>query len=189
MDNFSPPITYFKNCGHYFCKECIDHIFKMSSDIKCPCCRQKIEKKNVIVVDNVSDINLSPKTHEIIKIIKENTDNKYIIFTQFSKIIDKLQNNFNKNSINTMTYNEYVHCQNKDDVQIILLSSEQNAEGINLSMFDNIIIYEPFENSMYCKEIEKQLIGRIHRIGRTKSVDVFRLITLDTIEQEIYHRF
>ena len=88
-----------------------------------------------------------------------------------------------------MTYNEYVHCQNKDDVQIILLSSEQNAEGINLSMFDNIIIYEPFENSMYCKEIEKQLIGRIHRIGRTKSVDVFRLITLDTIEQEIYHRF
>ena len=74
------------------------------------------------------------------------------------------------------------------DVKVLLLSSEQNAEGINLNMFDKLIIFEPFEDHMYCKEIEKQLIGRIHRIGRIKPVDVFRLITENTIEQEIYYK-
>jgi SNF2 family DNA or RNA helicase len=42
---------------------------------------------------------------------------------------------------------------------------------------------------MYSREIEKQLIGRIHRIGREKPVKVFRLITKDTVEEEIYRMF
>jgi SNF2 family DNA or RNA helicase len=45
-----------------------------------------------------------------------------------------------------------------------------------------MIIFEPFEDHMYCKEIEKQLIARIHRIGRVKEVTVYRLITKNTIE-------
>ena len=86
-----------------------------------------------------------------------------------------------------MTYEEYSrNPATQNECQVLLLSSEKNAEGINLSMFDKLVIFEPFEDHMYCKEIEKQLIGRIHRVGRTKQVDVFRLITKDTIEEEIY---
>ncbi len=76
--------------------------------------------------------------------------------------------------------------KNRDECQVLLLSSEKNAEGIDLSMFDKLIIFEPFEDHMYCKEIEKQLIARIHRIGRVKEVTVYRLITKNTIEEDIY---
>ena len=43
---------------------------------------------------------------------------------------------------------------------------------------------------MYCRGIEDQLIGRIHRIGQTKDeVVVYRLITMKTIDEEIYKKF
>jgi SNF2 family DNA or RNA helicase len=93
----------------------------------------------------------------------------------------------NKKNISTVNFIEYSSGAN--DSPVLLLSSESNAEGINLSMFDKLIIFEPFEDHMYSKEIEKQLIGRIHRVGRIKRVDVFRLITNKTIEEEIYSQF
>ena len=75
------------------------------------------------------------------------------------------------------------------DARVIILSSEENAAGIDLTEFNNVIIYEPFEDSMYCREIEKQLIGRVHRINQTKSVNVYRLIMMNTIEEVIYSKF
>jgi SNF2 family DNA or RNA helicase len=53
-------------------------------------------------------------------------------------------------------------------------------------MFDKMIIFEPFEDNVYCNQVEKQLIARIHRIGRSKPVDVYRFITEGTIEETIY---
>ena len=88
-------------------------------------------------------------------------------------------------STSTIKFEVFKEIINKD-TQVLLLSSSNNAEGINLSMFDNIIIFEPFEISMFYKEIEKQLIARIHRVGRINEVNVYRMITCDTIEEEIY---
>lgn len=190
MDNFTIPISYLKKCGHYFCQQCLDSVFALSEKtIKCPYCRQQSDKSDIVIVNEVADIVMSPKSHEVMKIIKESDpSNKYIIFTQFDKMFDKFDRLLNKYGINTMCYQNYLLCDNKDPVQVILLSSSQNAEGINLSMFDQIIIYEPFEDSMYCREIEKQLIGRIHRVGRVGEVKVTRLITANTIEQDIYYK-
>ncbi len=183
LNEHQPPIKYLKTCGHYFCGECISYFLNNSYNIKCPICRQETISDNIITVQEVSEINNSPKLHEIIKFIS-NTDSKFIIFSQFN-ILDKFCKLFNKRDIVSKMLNEYIQ---GEDCQVLLLSSEKNAEGINLSEFDNLIIFEPFEDHMYCKEIEKQLIGRIHRVGRTKPVNVLRLITKDTIEEEIYRK-
>ena len=180
----TPPIKYFKLCGHYFCSTCIDALMGMSS-IKCPICRKETTRNDIVTVQDITEINESPKLHEIYKFLSKSSD-KFIIFSQFN-ILDKFYTQLNKKKINTMTYEEYSrNPATQNECQVLLLSSEKNAEGINLSMFDKLVIFEPFEDHMYCKEIEKQLIGRIHRVGRTKQVDVFRLITKDTIEEEIY---
>ena len=47
---------------------------------------------------------------------------------------------------------------------------------------------EPFEDYVYSREIEKQLIGRVHRINQDRPVNVFRLIIQGTIEEVIYSR-
>jgi SNF2 family DNA or RNA helicase len=182
LNEHQPPIKYFKICGHYFCDTCINQFLQLFKSIKCPICRQETTKDNIITVQEVSEINNSPKLHEIIKFISE-TNSKFIVFSQFN-ILDKFCELFNKRNIVSKQLNDYIK---GEDCQVLLLSSEKNAEGIDLSEFDKLIIFEPFEDHMYSKEIEKQLIGRIHRIGRTKDVDVFRLITKDTVEEEIYY--
>jgi len=75
----------------------------------------------------------------------------------------------------------------QDSTQIIILSSTQNASGIDLSFINNVIIIEPFANYLYGREIEKQLIGRVHRINQCRDVNVYRLIMRNTIEQQIYN--
>jgi SNF2 family DNA or RNA helicase len=178
---YTPPITYFKNCGHYFCKSCIDSMNNFNTHLKynCPLCRGQSTEDDIIHVNTIGDINNSSKIHELLKII---TDGKYIIFTQFDKVIDKIDSYLVRNNITAAAIDNYV------DEQILLLSSEQNAEGIDLSHFDKMIIFEPFENNLYCKEIEIQLIARIHRIGRTEPVIIYRFITEGTIEEEIYSK-
>lgn len=185
LNQYTPPITYFKKCGHYFCNECVNHLFEIvvsNAIIKCPICRKESTKQEIITVQEVQEINDSPKLHEIYKIILNSPD-KFIIFSQFN-ILDKFQSQLKKRNVKTLTFEDYN--MNREDCKVLLLSSDKNAEGINLSMFDKLIIFEPFEDHVYCKEIEKQLIARIHRIGRVKPVDVYRLITKDTIEEEIY---
>ena len=185
FDDYKPPITYLKKCGHYYCSECVSGVIN-ANGIKCPICRQDSRKIEIITVSEVSEINNSPKMFEILRIIEQCEGQRFIIFSQFN-ILDKLELFLGKNNISAVAYNAYAR-GNKDS-QVLLMASHLNAEGIDLSMFDNIIIFEPFEDHMYCREIEKQLIGRIHRIGRAKPVKVFRLITKDTIEEEIYRMF
>ena len=191
FDDYTPPIKYFKLCGHYFCESCIDGLFArdvqigsiiIRDAIKCPMCRRDTPNHDIISVSEVAEINDSPKIFEILNIIRESSD-KFIIFSQFN-ILEKLIHTLSKRNITAQLYTDFMRASNNP--QVLLLSSESNAEGIDLSMYDRLIIFEPFEDHMYCREIEKQLIGRIHRVGRTKPVDVYRLITKDTIEEEIY---
>jgi SNF2 family DNA or RNA helicase len=192
MDTHESPITYFKKCGHYFCKNCIDEIFsrslyKMNSQITCPYCRANINNEDILIVKDKCDITESAKCYEIIKLINNSCD-RFIIFTQFPKLIENLLVVLNRNRINAMIYSLYKN-KKSSDIKVIILSSEENAAGIDLTEFNNVIIFEPFEDSMYCKEIEKQLIGRIHRINQTKPVNVYRLIMLNTIEEHIYSKY
>jgi SNF2 family DNA or RNA helicase len=190
------PITYLKTCGHYYCKNCIDMMisnnminqyYETKKVISCPMCRQNTSDDDILIVKDKCEITLSAKCHKIIDIINNSTD-RFIIFTQFTKLIDNLMIIFDRNHINSIKFSTYENISNKNDVKVLILSSEENAAGIELVEFNNVIIFEPFEDSVYCKEIEKQLIGRVHRINQTKSVNVYRLIMLNTIEEEIYSK-
>ena len=188
------PIIYFKNCGHYFCKSCIDEVFAKSiygfsehSQIQCPMCRKNIKQEDILIVKDKCDITASAKCRTLIELISKTTD-RFIIFTQFPKLIENLIIVLQRHNIIAVKFSIYKHMEQKD-AKVIILSSDENAAGINLTEFNNVIIFEPFEDSMYCKEIEKQLIGRVHRINQTKSVNVYRLIMLNTIEEQIYSKF
>ena len=192
MDTHESPITYFKNCGHYFCKSCIDAVFSCSlyntnTQFSCPYCRATIKNEDILIVKDKCDITKSAKCYETIQLIN-NSNDRFIIFTQFPKLIENLLFVLNINGINAMIFSQYKN-KKSSDIKVIILSSEENAAGIDLTEFNNVIIFEPFEDSMYCKEIEKQLIGRVHRINQTKPVNVYRLIMLNTIEEQIYSKF
>ena len=66
----------------------------------------------------------------------------------------------------------------------MLLSTKSSGVGLNLTGANRVIIYEPSWNPT----TEDQAIDRAFRIGQTKQVHVYRLITCGTVEETMYRR-
>jgi len=183
---FSGNIALFIVCRHYFCRGCFDRCHKLRPN-QCPMCRSQAEVGEINFIGRDEQQFTSTKNTEILRLIKS-SDEKFIIFTQFDKLIKSLYSLMASNEINALTYSDFAIAtpEEKERTQVIILSSMENASGIDLSFIHNVIIMEPFENYIYGKEIEKQLIGRVHRINQINKVNVYRLIIRGTIEEEIY---
>lgn len=72
----------------------------------------------------------------------------------------------------------------RSDSFIFLLSTKAGGVGINLTAADTVIIFDSDWNPQ--NDIQAQ--ARCHRIGQTKPVSVYRLITNHTYEQEMFER-
>src|SRR4030042_2229222 len=70
---------------------------------------------------------------------------------------------------------------NNPDKKVFLISLKAGGTGLNLTSADNVIIFDPWWNP----DGERQAVDRTHRIGQTKSVNVYRLIAKGTIEEKI----
>lgn len=70
------------------------------------------------------------------------------------------------------------------DVFAFLLTTRVGGLGVNLTGADRCVIYDPDWNP----STDAQARERAWRIGQTKEVTVYRLITAGTIEEKIYHR-
>ncbi|XP_025031409.1 DNA excision repair protein ERCC-6 isoform X1 [Python bivittatus] len=67
---------------------------------------------------------------------------------------------------------------------VFLLTTRVGGLGINLTGADRVIIYDPDWNP----STDTQARERAWRIGQTRNVTVYRLLTAGTIEEKIYHR-
>jgi SNF2 family DNA or RNA helicase len=128
------------------------------------------------------------KIHKLIEIIK-GIEGQVIIFTQYDKLIEKITLILNNEQIPTNIFNSTIDIENfrQQHFKVIILSSKNNASGLDLSFVNNIIIFEPIIGTYnYLKDIEKQIIGRIYRINQQNKTTVYRLIVANTIEEKIY---
>ena len=72
---------------------------------------------------------------------------------------------------------------NNDDVKVFLISLKAGGTGLNLIGADMVIHYDPWWNL----SAENQATDRTYRIGQKKNVQVYKLITKNTIEEKIYN--
>jgi superfamily II DNA or RNA helicase len=68
-----------------------------------------------------------------------------------------------------------------DPVPVFLISLKAGGTGLNLTEADYCFLLDPWWNPA----TEAQAIDRIHRIGQTRNVMVYRLIAKDTIEEKV----
>ncbi|GMH02332.1 hypothetical protein Nepgr_004171 [Nepenthes gracilis] len=73
---------------------------------------------------------------------------------------------------------------NSDDVFIFILTTHVGGLGTNLTGANRVIIFDPDWNP----STDIQARERAWRIGQTRDVTVYRLITRGTIEEKVYHR-
>jgi DNA helicase INO80 len=74
--------------------------------------------------------------------------------------------------------------QTRPDVFVFLLSTRAGGLGINLTAADTVIFYD----SDWNPTIDSQAMDRAHRLGQTRQVTVYRMITRGTIEERIRKR-
>ena len=68
------------------------------------------------------------------------------------------------------------------DKKILLFSLKAGGTGLNLTGADMVIHYDPWWNI----SAENQATDRTYRIGQKKNVQVYKLITKNSIEERIY---
>ena len=71
--------------------------------------------------------------------------------------------------------------ENKN-IKVFLISLKAGGTGLNLTGADMVIHYDPWWNA----SAENQATDRAYRIGQKNNVQVYKLITKDSIEEKIY---
>jgi SNF2 family DNA or RNA helicase len=66
-------------------------------------------------------------------------------------------------------------------IPVFLISLKAGGTGLNLTGADTVIHFDPWWNPA----VEEQATDRAHRIGQTKVVTSYKLITRDTVEEKI----
>uniref|UniRef100_K3W760 Uncharacterized protein n=1 Tax=Globisporangium ultimum (strain ATCC 200006 / CBS 805.95 / DAOM BR144) TaxID=431595 RepID=K3W760_GLOUD len=120
---------------------------------------------------------------------------KVLIFSQFLKQLDMLERycEFNgfvyerldgstSGSMRQNSIDRFSRANSKSFV--FLLSTKAGGVGINLIAADTVIIFDSDWNPM--NDLQAQ--SRCHRIGQKKSVQIYRLVTRNTYESEMFDR-
>ena len=69
-----------------------------------------------------------------------------------------------------------------DDIKVFLISLKAGGTGLKLIGADMVIHYDPWWNL----SAENQATDRTYRIGQKRNVQVYKLITKNSIEEKIY---
>jgi SNF2 family DNA or RNA helicase len=119
---------------------------------------------------------------------------KVLIFSQFVKMLDLISDycdfrNFNYERLDgRVRGNERQKAidrfETQNDSFVFLLSTRAGGVGINLTAADICIIFD----SDWNPQNDVQAQARCHRIGQTKDVMIYRLVTSRTFEQEMFDR-
>ncbi|XP_030026584.2 TATA-binding protein-associated factor 172 isoform X2 [Manduca sexta] len=122
------------------------------------------------------------------------SQHRALVFCQLKKMLDIVENDLVRRHLPSVTYlrldgsvpphqrHSIVTRFNEDvSIDLLLLTTAVGGLGLNLTGADTVIFVEHDWNPM--KDL--QAMDRAHRIGQKKVVNVYRLITRDTLEEKI----
>ena len=136
----------------------------------------------------------SGKLNQCIELVKDavQSGHKILLFSGYTSMFEIIEQSLKKEGINYLKLTgktsvkdrfELIEQFNSDDnVKVFLISLKAGGTGINLTSADMVIHYDPWWNL----SVENQATDRTHRIGQTKKVQVYKLITKNSIEEKIY---
>jgi superfamily II DNA or RNA helicase len=117
-------------------------------------------------------------------------EHKILLFSQFTSMLDLIEEQLKKDGIECYKLTgatpkeeriQMVSRFHQNGVPVFLISLKAGGTGLNLTAADIVIHYDPWWNVA----AQNQATDRTHRIGQEKQVMVYKLITSDTIEENI----
>src|SRR6478752_686250 len=116
-------------------------------------------------------------------------EHRVLVFSQFVSMLHLIRERLEKLEIpfcyldgSTKQRQEIVdRFQSDSAIPVFLISLKAGGVGLNLSTADTVIHFDPWWNPA----VEAQATDRAHRIGQTRVVTAYKLITRDTVEEKI----
>lgn len=114
---------------------------------------------------------------------------KILIFSQFVKHLSILRDHLGKKNIDytyldgtTKLRQEQVEIfQNDENIKVFLISLKAGGLGLNLTAANYVFILDPWWNPA----AESQAVDRAYRMGQKNTVNTYKFITKDTVEEKI----
>ena len=129
------------------------------------------------------------------EIIKDavNGGHKILLFSGYSSMFAYLEKELKENNIEYFKLTGQTKVEdrmdlvnkfnNDENIKVFLISLKAGGTGLNLIGADMVIHYDPWWNL----SAENQATDRTYRIGQKRNVQVYKLITKNSIEEKIYN--
>lgn len=136
----------------------------------------------------------SSKLEQCIEIIEDGiaAGHKILLFSSYTSMFEIIEKELNVRNIKyfKLTGNTKVderielvdEFNQNSEIGVFLISLKAGGTGLNLIGADMVIHYDPWWNI----SAENQATDRAYRIGQKNNVQVYKLITKDSIEEKIY---
>ena len=136
----------------------------------------------------------SSKLDQCMEIIEEATKggHKILVFSGYTSMFEILEKNLKQLGINYFKLTGSTKVEERiklvdefnenPKIQVFLISLKAGGTGLNLTGADMVIHYDPWWNL----STENQATDRAYRIGQKNNVQVYKLITQNSIEEKIY---
>jgi SNF2 family DNA or RNA helicase len=213
LDNIKMDDIGISSCSHMYCYTCIHTIITTSQSKACPTCNKHLKLNNIFAISaekpveekkeeskDDDDVNkYGTKLAYLIKYIKS-TPNKYrIIFSQWDDMLRNVGKVLDECGIKNKFCIGHGYQRDKvlrlfnsndeaNDFRVLMLSSNNNISGSNLSNAQEVIFIDPFYASKQERQnMRDQAIARVRRLGNNhETVDVIDLLIRNTVEENIY---
>ena len=133
----------------------------------------------------------SAKLDVLLPQLREVTEegHKALVFSQFTSFLSIVRRQLDQEKIDY----EYLdgktrdraarveHFQNDPKCKLFLISLKAGGLGLNLTAAEYVFLLDPWWNPA----VEAQAIDRAHRIGQSRRVFAYRLITRETVEEKV----
>ncbi|KAI1078135.1 SNF2 family N-terminal domain-containing protein [Whalleya microplaca] len=134
----------------------------------------------------------SAKIRQLITLLhKEVQEHKFIVFSQFTSMLDLVEPFFRKEGIKYTRYDGGMRPDAREaslerlrhdaNTRVLLCSLKCGALGLNLTAASRVVLLEPFWNPF----VEEQAIDRVHRLTQTVDVVVYKLTVQNSVEERI----
>jgi superfamily II DNA or RNA helicase len=140
------------------------------------------------LADRWSAIRIGAKEAALLDLLRRNPGEKKLVFVHSRETLARLAELLAQNEINFTRFDGSLSGPEKDRAIIefrervsVLLCTESGGEGRNIQFCNTLINFDVPWNPMAIE----QRIGRIDRIGQSREVFIFNLVTRGTLEEQV----
>ena len=151
--------------------------------------RQICDTPSLFLEDYTGESGKLDSLRELLEQIKDGNQ-RVLVFSQFRGMLDIIEKELDALKMTSFKITGSTPANERQDMtnafnsgqgDAFLISLKAGGVGLNLTGADTVILVDLWWNPA----VEDQAIGRAHRMGQDKNVEVYRMITRGTIEEKI----